>query len=433
MRVIVEALLRPGAARLVPSLALVVAVLAASVSVAAPPLDYEIDLTTASEGFDGQYFWVHPRAGIIPPHEKGNSSSNPLVVMIMQRASRQGSDVFYDIYSLKTSDWGTIWSTPDKQSVFARRPYSHDLDRKLQLPSSFSKLMHEGDELTVCDMVPKWHAASKTLLATGQTVSYRNDRIFELRPRATAYATYDAAAEKWNDWKVLHLPAREEFGNYGSGAGQRVDLENGEILLPIFHRTPGKLQNFSRILRCQFDGEHLTCVEEGAPLSVPVQRGFVEPSLTRFQEKYYLTLRNDVRGYVAVGDDGMNFREPQAWTFDDGTDLGNYNTQQHWVTHRDGLYLLYTRKGANNDHVMRHRAPMFIAQVDPVKLQVIRSTERVLMPERGARLGNFAVTEVSPNETWVTESEWMQPAGCEKYGSNNSVWVARLKWNRPNE
>ena len=34
-------------------------------------------------------------------------------------------------------------------------------------------------------------------------------------------------------------------------------------------------------------------------------------------------------------------------------------------------------------------------------------TERILVPEHGARLGNFGVTEVSPQETWVTVAEYM--------------------------
>ena len=54
------------------------------------------------------------------------------------------------------------------------------------------------------------------------------------------------------------------------------------------------------------------------------------------------------------------------------------------------------------------------------------------MPERGARLGNFGVTEVSRDETWVTVAEWMQPKGVEKYGSDGSVYVARIHWSRPN-
>ena len=105
------------------------------------------------------------------------------------------------------------------------------------------------------------------------------------------------------------------------------------------------------------------------------------------------------------------------------------------------MFLVYTRRGLNNDHVFRHRAPLMIAQVDPKRMCVIRSTERVLIPQRGARLGNFAVSNVGPNETWVSVSEWMQTAGNKptdyripmKYGSDNSVYCARILWDTPNK
>ena len=66
-------------------------------------------------------------------------------------------------------------------------------------------------------------------------------------------------------------------------------------------------------------------------------------------------------------------------------------------------------------------------------------TERVLVPERSARLGNFAVTDVSEIETWVTVAEWMQTWGPKivippdnKYGADNSVYAARILWDKPN-
>ena len=93
---------------------------------------------------------------------------------------------------------------------------------------------------------------------------------------------------------------------------------------------------------------------------------------------------------------------------------------------------MYTRRGLNNDHVIRHRAPLVIAEVDPRRVTVKRQTERILVPERGTRLGNFGMTDVSPTETWITTVEWMQPVGVAKYGSDNSVFVAKLTWNRPN-
>src|SRR5690606_15411784 len=111
--------------------------------------------------------------------------------------------------------------------------------------------------------------------------------------------------------------------------------------------------------------------------------------------------------YVTTSTDGLNFGEIKPWTFDDGSDLGSYNTQQHWLAHSQGLYLSYTRRGANNDDLFRHRAPLFIAEVDPEKLVVLRDTERIAVPNRGATLGNFGATAISPDETWITVGEFM--------------------------
>ena len=165
------------------------------------------------------------------------------------------------------------------------------------------------------------------------------------------------------------------------------------------------------MLCCTFDGSELSYVEHGNELTVNVNRGLYEPSITKFRRRYDLTMRNDDHGYIATSSDGLRFDEPRRWKFDDGRELGNYNTQQHWVTHSEGLFLVYTRKGANNDHVFRHRAPLFIARIDTANVTVIRATEQVLVPQRGARLGNFGVVDISPDETWVTVTEWMQTWG----------------------
>ena len=62
-------------------------------------------------------------------------------------------------------------------------------------------------------------------------------------------------------------------------------------------------------------------------------RGLGEPSLTKFNGEYFMTIRNDNRGFVARSRDGLQFDKYLPWTFNDGTELGSYNTQQHWVTH----------------------------------------------------------------------------------------------------
>lgn len=372
--------------------------------------DYELELTSAAGGFDGQTCWVHARAGAIPPGSPGNSGRHPLVVMTMQKLLLSGSDVFYALHNLWTDDLGATWTEPQLQPVFERQQRG------------------EGLEMTVCDFWPRWHAASGKLLGTGHTVWYQNNHVMPVRPRHTAYAVYDPVARAWQPWKQLEMPDEPRFANAGAGCTQRVDLPDGEILLPIYFKRPEDAVSSTTVVRCRFDGESLRYVEHGDALSTEVPRGFGEPSLARWGERFFLTIRNDQKGFVTSGPDGLHFDPPRPWTFDDGTELGSYNTQQHWVVHRDGLFLVYTRRGADNDHVFRHRAPLFMGRVDPQRLCVIRATERVLVPERGARLGNFGVTDVSPSETWVTAAEWMQPRGVEQRGSDNRVWVAKIKW-----
>jgi len=387
---------------------------------------YDIDLTVARQGFDGKFCWVHARAGAIPPQTEANPGSDPLVVMTLQKLQLSGSDIFYALNEMRSDDLGESWSDPVEHASFKRVPFEFGDKKDL--------------EITVCDFWPRWHAKSGKLLGTGHTVVYENNRVMHRRPRGSAYAVYDPAVQSWSPWKTVEMPDDPKFVNSGFGCVQRVDLENGEILLPVYFKALDAPHYAVTVMRCSFDGEKLTYREHGSELSVPIKRGLYEPSLTKFGGKFFLTMRNDNDGYVAVSKDGQTFSEPKKWRFDDGEILGNYNTQQHWVAHSDGLFLVYTRRGAENDHVFRHRAPLFIAQVDPEKLHVIRDTEQILVPEKGARMGNFGVTEVSESETWVTVTEWMQapgpnyrdPAPLIARGADNRVWVAKLKWKKPN-
>lgn len=388
---------------------------------------YDIELITARQGFDGQRCWVHARAGIIPPGGPGNPGKDVLAVMTLQPLDLRGSDVFGGIHSLLSRDGGRTWGEPIPHPRFERRP--------------FSWKGREDYEITVCDFWPQWHAASGTLLGIGHSVVYENNVVAKVRPRGSAYAVFDPAAQQWSPWQLLELPDEPRFENAGAGCVQRVDLEDGTLLLPIYFKEPGEVAYSTTVLRCAFDGTTLRYLGHGDVLHLPIKRGFCEPSLVRWGGRFFLTLRNDERGYVAVSEDGSHFSEPVPWAFEDGEDLGNYNTQQHWVAHREALFLVYNRRGANNDHVARHRAPLFIARVDPETLRVQRDSEQVLVPEHGARLGNFGVTVVDETESWVTVTEWMQgpgpnyhdPAPLVARGADNRVWVAKLKWKRPND
>jgi hypothetical protein len=338
--------------------------------------------------------------------------------MTMNTMHLEGSDVFKGVYGLRTDDLGRTWTEPREIENLAPR---------------FETLDGQKRPVAVSDFWPAWHAATKTLLGTGHTVVYTPDwKVRRPRPRHTSYSVYDAAQDRWAPWCKLAMPDGPKFHDAGAGCTQRYDLADGTILLPLYFVPPGKNSRVT-VARCGFDGQTLRYQEHGSELAIDdATRGLHEPSLARFGGEFFLTIRNDRRGFVTRGRDGLHFEPIQPWLFDDGSELGNYNTQQHWVTHSDGLFLVYTRRGAYNDHVFRHRAPLFMAQVDTERLRVIRETERILVPERGARLGNFGVTAVSEEETWVTVAEWMQPRGVERHGSDGSVFVARIHWARPN-
>ncbi|MBD3182333.1 exo-alpha-sialidase [Candidatus Poribacteria bacterium] len=375
---------------------------------------YKTELKSIISGFDKVTCWVHARAGAIPPDTEGE---NPVVILTMQKLLLSGSDVFYALNEMRSEDMGETWSGPVEHSGLGRREEP------------------DGVQACICDFTPKWHAKTRKLLGTGHIARYRNNSlIHEPRRRDTAYSVYDKDNQTWTPWKILKMPDDEKFFSSGAGSTQRVDLEDSTILLPVYFHAPqkGDPVNSATVVRCSFDGEKLTYLDHGDELIVEEPRGLCEPSLAVHKGRFFLTMRNDVKGYVSVGDDGLHFSSPKPWTFDDGSELGNYNTQQHWASHSDGLFLLYTRRGADNDHVFRHRAPLFMARVDTEKLCVIRDTERIIIPERGARLGNFGVMELNQQQTWVIDAEWMQPVGCEKYGSDNSVFIAKILWNKPN-
>ena len=181
------------------------------------------------------------------------------------------------------------------------------------------------------------------------------------------------------------------------------------------------------VVRYAFDGDALKIVRAGTPVvRDDLARGIGEPSLARLGGKIYLTLRSDEMGLWCESDDGgLSFSAPRPWTWTDGTPIGNRNTQQHWVGCSKGLYLAYTREDPMNTHVFRNRAPIFMARFDPVAGGLVRSTERIIVPELGARLGNFCVAE-SGRESWLVTAEWMQPRGCEKYGADNSLWLVKI-------
>lgn len=362
-------------------------------------------LKASGDGTD----WMQARAAALP-----GTSAVPAVVITLQKLDQAGTHMYHGLAAMWSDDLGKTWKGPEPQPALDRHAHTNTL---LEAP---------------VDMTPQLHKQTGKVLVTGATfwldpVKRRNVGSVS----HTAYTVGDPGTRQWAPWQRLAMPPGPKFHFARAGCTQRVDLPNGDILLPIYFRALGGEYGYSTVVRCSFDGSTLRYVEHGTELTVTnvspkSRKGAGEPSLTRFGGKFYLTLRNDERGYVATSKDGLHFGQPKPWRFDDGSELGSYNTQQHWVTHSEGLYLAYTRRGANNDNVFRHRAPLFLAQVDPERLVVERKTERILLPNLGQPFGNFGVCHVTPEETWVVDCLRFAPAG------QPSLYIARIHWAKPN-
>ena len=108
------------------------------------------------------------------------------------------------------------------------------------------------------------------------------------------------------------MPEGEKFQNAGVGCVQRYDETNGTILLPVYFMPPGKNSQVT-VVRCSFDGKTLQYQEHGTELDVDDKsRGLHEPSITRFDGDYFLTIRNDQPGFVTRSRDGLHFESDSA-------------------------------------------------------------------------------------------------------------------------
>ncbi len=384
---------------------------ARSAAAAGPDLISSISHEVLVEGRQGKNpSWFHPRACMVP------DADGSRIFMTLQEIT--GSDTFSPVHWMSSGDRGKTWTRPEAVPALGRLPAV------------------DGIEEGVCDVVPEWHPQTGSVLAMGHNVFYKKKGFFKEQPaRKPVYAVWKDGSWgprkylEWNDPRGSHI--------YSNNCGQRVVLPDGRILLAFtFGSDPARPRSVAGVL-CRFDGQTLTVDEVGEEIRGDTARGLLEPSVTSFQGRYFLTIRaEDRRGYVCAGANGLQWTPRKAWQWEDGTPLMTNSTQQHWVTHSDALYLAYTRRDETNTNVMRWRAPLWIAQVDPENLHLIRSTERVLIPMSGdgvndaanvPLLGNFHVTHVSPEETWVTDGEMFI---ANKWRGNLNL--ARIHWDKPN-
>jgi hypothetical protein len=358
--------------------------------------------------------WFHPRACLLP-----GLDGKPLALMTLQAIA--GSDYFGPVHWSVSEDLGETWSEPQPIPALGREPVAG----------------HEGLLAGVCDVVPEFPPPTGTVLALGHVVFYRGTR-FSASDQLARHPVYTVRHRDgtWSPRRILRWDDPRGANIYSNGCGQRVVLPNGDLMMS-FTFGPGPQNRLVAGVRCTFDGQELRVAEVGPPLENNAGRGLLEPSVTRWKNRFCITLRaEDGHGYVAISDDGLNYQRKTAWAWDDGQPIAMSTTQQHWLTHTDGLFLVYTRQDSTNVNVIRWRSPLWVAQVDPERLCLMRKTEQVVLPLVGdgvhapddvALMGNFHVTNVSPHESWVTVGEWLP-----KRSAKGNLLLAKIRWRQPN-
>lgn len=382
----------------------------------ADPLIASIEKETLWTNRDGKSkTWFHPRACMVP-----DADGNPIALMNLQEIG--GSDYFGQVHWSESRDLGKTWSTPEPIAALGRDPVEGRDD---------------GLKAAVCDVTPQYHPQTQTVIALGHVVFYKGEYFArnEQLARFPVYVTRSQTGE-WSERKVLEWDDPRGGFIYSNNCGQRIVNEDGDVQMS-FTFGPRAENRMVAGVHANYDGEHLTIDEVGPPIELKVGRGLLEPSVVRFGGKIWITIRaEDNRGYVSTSEDGLEWNDKQTWCWEDGTPLEMSTTQQHWLAHSDGLFLVYTRKDDSNVNVMRWRSPLWIAQVDVERKCLIKSTERVVLPLVGdgvnepnevALMGNFNVTHASPDEAWVTVGEWMPRSGY-----RGDVLLARIQWSRPN-
>ncbi len=327
--------------------------------------------------------------------------------LLMTLQTLRGSDFYGPPLCSRSDDLGESWSEPSPISSLGIHPYEDER-------------IFEG----VCDVVPDYHSKSGKTLAIGHNVFYLKEGFLDTMGDFSGTATQDlqrrsvySVADQqgnWSERKMLRFEGFEQSSSLVCGCSQKVILPDGDMLIPFSVGDWGRRDRRCVTFLCGFDGENIYAKKRGEILEHAVGRGLLEPSLCYFEGKFYMTLRaEDERGYFTVSPDGLNWGSMQAWRWQDGEALIMSTTQQHWLELGGRLYLVYTRKTEENKDVMRWRSPLFIAEFDPKKGCLIKSSETCVFPlryldanrQKPALLGNFHPCIISENEALICVGE----------------------------
>ena len=366
--------------------------------------DYKIDIRGAFPGFDRKTCKANPKVAF--------DGENAVLSYSMLHLT--GSDCFGDSYASAFK----IGEVPEC-AIKTQSTKSFDEDRDVYFETTLYYDKKHRKYFSFGCMEHYFSLATTPNLKGGIGVAELMYRIF------------DKETCSYSEPKSLAFP----FEAYTAVVHSVVEEnDNGDMLVTCYFARKTELGAECVTILYGYENGELIVRAAGQPISVSgYPRGLCEPTATKFNGKYYMTIRTDTAALLCESDDGFTFTEPRLHRFDDSTPFECYNTMQRLVATPDSLYLVYTRKNGKNDHVFRNRAPLYITRFNS-DFELVKAEERVVAPERGARLGNFSVCKINDRKFIVSVAEWMQTTApdhfdftkCEKYGSDNTIWLTTL-------
>lgn len=320
-----------------------------------------------------------------------------------------GSDHYGDPMFAVSSDNGQTWTAPALIPSLVR----------VHLPGTpFTKAVADPRPFTMQD------GSVAVLACTAFYTEHGNASWDKTAPVATpnedaVYTFWDPATETWSDMKCLELKNCDQCQGLRSACTQTVLLGEDQIIVPIYMNS-GEIIDYYSWKSPRFVsitgiyrkvGNTLEYVAQSNILSIPFGRGCIEPSIIELPKGgYAITLRaEDGNMHMALSEDARTWSDIRPWTWDDGSAVKTDSTQQHWAKAGGKVFLMYTRFDGSNDHIMRYRAPLYIAEADVENACLIRASEKVLFPRQQINgkdmlYGNFHCTQLSEDCALATDA-----------------------------
>ncbi len=323
------------------------------------------------------------------------------------------SDVYSQPMYTISSDQGKSWSKPQAIEAFKSTPLSDNSGRMEGVADPRPFVLPDGSVAVI---------ACATFYKGNDLSVLSGDKSAQLAtPLARSFYTiWSPESNKWSPRHTLELPG-VKTSRYSAACTQIAIRDDGKIIVPVYvdinvkvrHDSPIHQRRFG-VMTVLYDYKNgkFEFAGKSRIFSIPVKRGMCEPSVVKLENSgYAMTIRAEDRHmYCTTSKDGINWSQPVPWRWqEDDRPIITDSTQQHWLKLGNKVFLVYTRFDGSNGDCMRFRGPLYMAQADPAKAQLIRSSEVVVFP-RGKQedveglLGNFHCTQINEKSALVSDA-----------------------------